>query len=369
MKKYFIYLVVFISLITACKDNPTEPVDVPDTLQEILAFYRNEAKMPAIIGGIINNDQIEIYSEGIRKSNNTIAITDTDKFHIGSNVKAITAMMIAKLVEEGQLSWQTKIIDIFPEFTGQIPVEYENITIHQLLTHRAGIAEFENYEDVLLIPDFTGNIKQQRNEFCLWVLKNSDKTKINTYNYSNGGYVVAAAISEKITGLIWEQLMNNKIFSQLNIQPLYSWPAKNNSSQPCGHIFDNNIFVPFNPNGSIQWPEIFNPAGNLSLSIADYIKIIQLHISGLNGNASIISQTSYQFLHQPIGDYSCGWLEGTTQTGIKFSYHDGSDGTFYAIVLMHPYLRTASIVFTNCDSEIVEANCITAAIKILEDIK
>ncbi len=55
MKKYFIYLVVFISLITACKDNPTEPVDVPDTLQEILAFYRNEAKMPAIIGGIIAN--------------------------------------------------------------------------------------------------------------------------------------------------------------------------------------------------------------------------------------------------------------------------------------------------------------------------
>jgi len=369
MKKYFIYLLVIISIVTACKDNSVEPIDEPDTLPEILAFYRKEAKMPGIIGAIINNENVEVYSEGLRKIDNTIIISDSDKFHIGSNLKAISAMMIAKLVEEGQLNWQTKIIDVFPEFSGQIPSEFESITIHKLLTHRAGITAFENYEDVLSIPNFNGDIKQQRSEFCLWVLNNSDKTKIDSYQYSNGGYVIAAAMVERLSGMLWEDLMILKIFSQMNIQPVYSWPAKNNSSQPWGHIFENNIFIPFDPNGSVQWPEIFNPSGNLSLSIADYIKIIKLHLEGLNGNASIISLASYQFLHQPVGDYSCGWLEGTTQTGIKFSYHDGSDGTFYAISLMHPYLKRASIVFSNCDSENTRLNCTTAAIKILEKIR
>lgn len=369
MKNYFVLIISILTLFVACSENPTEPVPVLDSLPKILAHYRSETKIPAICGAIIDNGNIELYSEGYRKNGHADLVSNNDLFHIGSNLKAMTATMIATLVEEGKLSWQSKISDVFPEFVGQIPVEYENITLHQLLTHRAGIAAFRTLEDLHVVPAFNGDIVQQRYQFSLWVLNNSNKNEIGSYVYSNGGYVVAAAFVEKVMEKEYEMLMDEKLFTPLNITPLYGWPAEGGANQPYGHTYENNLFVPFDPDGSIQFPEIFNPAGNLSLSISDYIKFIRLHINGLNGNPQILNATSFGFLHTAIGDYACGWLEGTTLSGIKFSYHDGSDGTFYAIVIIHPELKRASIVFTNCFSEAAELGIVNAAVDILDNIK
>jgi CubicO group peptidase (beta-lactamase class C family) len=369
MKNLFVFSIVLLTFLLACSDNPTEPDAKLDTLQKILTNYRSKGKMPAISGAIINNGEVETYAEGYRKIGSADVVTINDKFHIGSNLKAMTATMVAALVEQGKLNWQSKVKDIFPEFVGQIPVEYENVTLHQLIIHRAGIAGFTKLDDLMGVPVFEGSITEQRYQFTLWVFNNSNKNDINNYVYSNAGYVVAAAFAEKVMEKDYETLMNEKIFTQLNITPLYGWPAEGGANQPWGHTFENDSFVPFNPDGEIQFPEIFNPAGNLSLAINDYIKFVNLHINGLNGNPQIISAESFNFLHTAIGDYSCGWLEGTTENGIRFSYHNGSDGTFFAIVLIHPYKKRASIVFTNCRSDNAELAAMNAAIDILENIK
>lgn len=51
----------------------------------------------------------------------------------------MTATMIATLVAEGKLSWETKLIEAIPELRGKIHTDYYKITLWQLLTHRAGI--------------------------------------------------------------------------------------------------------------------------------------------------------------------------------------------------------------------------------------
>jgi len=75
-------------------------------------------------------------------------------------------------------------------------------------------------------------------------------------------------------------------------------------------------------------------------------------------------------LHDAIDTYSCGWVEGyTSDTNIRFSFHDGSDGTFNAFVLLHPFKNRASIVYTNCESEDAALGIVNASVDILNNLK
>ncbi|MBK7229237.1 MAG: hypothetical protein IPH97_10325 [Ignavibacteriales bacterium] len=55
-------------------------------------------------------------------------------------------------------------------------------------------------------------ILNNRSEFCLWVLNNSDD-KIDSYQYSDSGYVVAAAMVERLSQNVVGRFNDIKIFS------------------------------------------------------------------------------------------------------------------------------------------------------------
>ncbi len=93
-----------------------------------------------MVAAIISSDGvISISSAGVRKAGSGIAFTTDDLVHLGSCTKAMTSTMIATLVAEGKLDWDTKLIDVIPELKGNIHSDYYNITLWQLLTHRAGL--------------------------------------------------------------------------------------------------------------------------------------------------------------------------------------------------------------------------------------
>src|SRR5215468_6034321 len=65
---------------------------------------------------IFNSNQIlELGALGRRRVDDTFSVRTTDRFHIGSNTKAITAFLAAKLVEVKKIKWETKYFELFPE--------------------------------------------------------------------------------------------------------------------------------------------------------------------------------------------------------------------------------------------------------------
>ncbi len=76
---------------------------------------------------------------GLRRAGSDVAATTGDKFHIGSCTKSRTATLAAMLVEEGKLTWQTKLADVLPELAGSMHPDYRAVTLEQLLAHRAGV--------------------------------------------------------------------------------------------------------------------------------------------------------------------------------------------------------------------------------------
>jgi CubicO group peptidase (beta-lactamase class C family) len=106
------------------------------SLSEIVAGGEAPGMIAAIISG---EGVIAIGSAGVRKVGSDIAITSNDIIHLGSCTKAMTSTMIATLVAEGKLSWDMKLIEAIPELKKSFHPDFQNITLWQLLTHRAGL--------------------------------------------------------------------------------------------------------------------------------------------------------------------------------------------------------------------------------------
>lgn len=78
---------------------------------------RKSYNIPEISYAVIDSrSTLEIAALGKHSVNLPDAATLNDRFHIGSNTKAMTAFVIAKYVENGKLKWTTQFFDLFPEW-------------------------------------------------------------------------------------------------------------------------------------------------------------------------------------------------------------------------------------------------------------
>src|SRR5205085_2833880 len=101
---------------------------------------RSNRHLPGIAAIVIRSDTVVgIAAAGVRRRGDSTPLASDDMFHLGSNTKAITATMVARLVEAGKLSWTTTPLELFPELNATINPAYKQVTLEQLLTHHVGI--------------------------------------------------------------------------------------------------------------------------------------------------------------------------------------------------------------------------------------
>jgi len=302
----------------------TQPIYAQNTLEsnkselinQALSEIVNDGKAPGMIAAIISSEGvIAIGSAGERKAGSGIVFTTNDVVHLGSCTKAMTATMLATLVAEGKLSWDTKLIEAIPELKNRIHTDYHKITLWQLLTHRAGIPN--DPRDWYAYP--TKEISERR----LSILKDNiifaPAYTDGEFHYSNFGYTVAACMAEQITGLSWETLMRERLFEPLGMTTAgFGDPVKNKSiDQPWGHK-KSWLGNKWNPSRD-YYGEVISPAGRVYCSIEDWVKFISLWLTTEN---PILERKYLDKLIEPVGDhfYAGGWgvAEHTWAKGITF---------------------------------------------------
>ena len=167
--------------------------------------------IPELAYSVISVDSIlELQTLGFHRAdlkNQQSKATILDYFHLGSNTKAITGFIAAYLVEENKIKWTTKFFDLFPSWKKQSNPAYYEITLADLLSHRAKIQPYTSGLEFQELPEFVGNKSEQRKQFSKYLLfEKPVKNKEKVYNYSNAGYSIAALMLEKVSGKTWEQL-------------------------------------------------------------------------------------------------------------------------------------------------------------------
>ncbi|MDE3252410.1 MAG: beta-lactamase family protein [Bacteroidota bacterium] len=308
----------------------------------------NRYKIPELSYAVIGpTATLEIEALGRHSVNLPDTATLNDRFHIGSNTKAMTAFMIAKYVEKGKLKWTTRFFDLFPEWEAKSNKAYANITLQDLLTHRAGIQPFQGEGDTV-IPSFKGTNAEKRLQFGRFVLtlQPVQPDENNPFIYSNAGYTLAALMLEKVTGQSWEQLFKKVFNKDLKLDVNFSWPENQKKKDTWGHDYQDGKLVPVPSTTEIHL-DYTEPAGDVNIKLKDYIKFIQLNLQGLMGQDNYLKAKTYQFIHKGFKNYSLGWFN-IYENGKELSVHSGTGAfTYFSLVHIDRIHDKAYIIFTN----------------------
>ena len=339
-----------------------------DTLKKYMCQTMENLSAPGLAVAIFTSDII-LNEEvaGVRRLHTNDSIKLTDRFHLGSCGKAITGFVAGILVEKGLIRWNTKVLDVFPELKDNSNVAYQNVTLNELLSHRSRVSPYTEDEEWELLPNFqeTDNMKR-RYAFTKWLLSRTpvEIDSVKKFTYSNAGYTIAASMMEKVTDKQWETLINDELFTPLNIHASYGWPALTDKNQPWGHWVaeGDSMLTLHSPNDDYKLDEIITPAGNYSLSIIDYVKFLQLNLIGISGRDTILKSETYKYLHYCHLDsteyhlvrYSIGWGSLKTPDEYTISTHAGTAGTFYCWTILYKELDLGLAIIVNSGGDKTE---------------
>ena len=326
-----------------------------EEINKIVKQFRTKYSIPAVAASIIRYDTIYYGYDGVKNTTDSKQIDLNSKFHLGSNTKAITSMIAGSLVDSGILTWDIKLLDVVPELRGKINKSYSNITLEQLLSHRAMIHPFEDdgsREWRRMPENLIESSQDQKMAFAEYALNlNPAKNKKTNHLYSNGGYIIAGLILEHKTDKTWEELVA-ELFAKIRINHYVGFPSQNDLNDTFGHVKKGMKYKFVPPSKEYPLGNYFGPAGNLSTSIIDFSKVIQLHLRGLMGEDNLIKSSTYQTMHFGLDKYSLGWYNGNIgETEQKFSYHGGSLGTFSSAVIISADRKIAIIILVNADNK------------------
>src|SRR5215216_3683305 len=112
-------------------------------LAERAAQHREEVGLPALAVAVIRGDGIDAAVVGRRRLDSDEPAQERDRFHLGSNTKAMTATLAAILVERGLIAWDTR-----PGEALSIDQAHPDVTLTTLLTHAAGVRPLEEDEEL-----------------------------------------------------------------------------------------------------------------------------------------------------------------------------------------------------------------------------
>jgi CubicO group peptidase (beta-lactamase class C family) len=113
------------------------PVNVDAILQSILG---RAVERFGMVAAVLQGQRIIAQgAAGVRKRGTAERITLDDRFHLGSCTKAMTATLVAMLVEEGKLNWTTTLGELFADTVKPMHPAWEKVTLRQVLAHRAGL--------------------------------------------------------------------------------------------------------------------------------------------------------------------------------------------------------------------------------------
>jgi CubicO group peptidase (beta-lactamase class C family) len=324
----------------------------------LLEPIRQRYGLPAMAAAVILDGRTIVWdATGVRKAGSDVKVTPNDKFHIGSCTKAMTATLIAMLVERGKLRWDITLSSALPDMADEMHPDYRNVTLSHLLDHRGGLPskhrswpEGKSFTDMHNLP---GSTMEQRLTYARMILHQEPEAKPGTtYIYSNAGYSVAGVVAEQAMKRPWESLMRTMLFEPLGMRTAgfgaMGTPGK--IDQPWQHIIKDDKLVAVEPGRLSDNPAVLGPGGTVHCSIRDWAKFVIEHLKGARDAGGLLKGETFELLHTPGfgGDYASGWIVTKRDWGGgKVLTHTGSNNISFAVVWMAPKRDFAVLVASN----------------------
>lgn len=327
--------------------------------------------LPALFAAVAKNGRIVAAGAvGTRVQGRSIPVTVNDRVHIGSDTKAMTAMLAGMMVDEGKLRWDSTVGEVLGAEIANLKPAFAAMKLEQLLSHSSGMPS-DNDEIAALYFNadaFDYNLSDYRKRIIgIWGSKNEPKVPEGSpFQYSNFGYIIAGAMIEKASAEPWESLMQRRLFGPLGLKSagLGAQATFGLIDAPVGHKVENGKVTPMLWGPGADAPAAVGPAGIVHLSILDFARWASWNAAEGRRGPKLVKPETMQRLHRahvktPVienpkpgtpktGEYGLGWGVVTFDwTGKPVLTHNGSNSMNLATIFVQPDIDLAIVAATN----------------------
>lgn len=247
---------------------------------------------PGIAIGVVFQDEL-IYAKGfgVREVGKPELVDPDTVFQLASVSKPVGSTVVAKLVGDGKITWDSKISDLDPAFQLYDPWITRNITIRDFYSHRSGLPAH--------IGDLLEDIGYDRAEVLYRLrFQQPEYPFRTTESYTNFGLTEAAVAAAKAYGLEWEDASEQLLYEPLGMDSTSSrfedFMARANKAV-------NHVPVDGKWEHKYQRdPDAQTPAGGVSSSVNDMAKWLRLQLAnGKFEGEQVIPEAPLVATHQP----------------------------------------------------------------------
>jgi len=327
-------------------------------LDAYFAAARTDWNVPGFAVAIVKDDSVVLArGYGVRELGKREPVDQHTLFAIASNSKAFTAAALARLVDQGKLDWDDRVVDHLPTFQLYSPYVTQEIRIRDLLCHRSGLGTYSG--DLLWYG--TG---YSRDEVLrrLRYLPAAGSFRAD-YGYSNVMFLAAGQIIPAVTGMSWDEYVEAEFFGPLGMErtvtSIDSLPNRTNVATPHGERDGQIMTFPW-----YSWDNAA-PAASIISSVSEMAKWIRLQLNRgtwdghmyfsedqsrtmwtphLSFPVSAAAEQRYPSTH--FRAYGLGW--GLMDyLGSKVVSHGGAADGMYSRVVLVPEENLGMVILTN----------------------
>jgi CubicO group peptidase (beta-lactamase class C family) len=284
-------------------------------------------------------------------------IVDTQTlFSCASTTKAMTALVLGMLVDEGKLNWDDAVNKYVPELRLNEPYVTRELRVRDLLLHNTGLASTDYFWGA---ADFTW---QEMIEKLIYV-KPAYSFRAG-FEYQNTMYMIAGVVIERITGKKWNDVMTERLFKPLGMTQTVPDRVLTKSA---------NMTKPhFNVNGEIKILDYdkstqIGAAGGVWSNVDDMSKWVQAMLdSSKYAGGRLVKASTFRELFKPQTiaptteyptfsvikphwiTYGMGWYQ-IDYRGKMVNFHTGSLAGLTAIIGLLQEEKFGVYIFGNYD--------------------
>lgn len=322
-------------------------------LEKLAQKQIQENALPGLAIAVVFQDKT-VYAKGfgVRDTGTKVPIDADTVFQLASLSKSIGSTVVAELVGEGKITWDSKLSVLDPTFEMFDPWVTREITIRDMYAHRSGLPAHAG--DLLEDLGFTRAEILYRLRY-----QRPDSSFRSHYAYTNFGMTEGGVAAAKAYGLEWEEAAKQKLYNPLGMSSTSSryadFVARKNKA--LGHVLVDGKWV----QKLKRDPDAQSPTGGVSSSVNDVAKWMRLQLAnGKFGGKQIVNEKALAETHQPQiltgfnpytglpGFYGLGWNVSYDPEGRLRLNHSGAFALGAATyVNLVPAEQLGIVVLTN----------------------
>lgn len=350
-------VVAFVAVVGgACLEGCRDPAG-PEHRDDIAAwmqFYGINGVSVAVIRDF-GLDYAETH--GVKSGATRDPVTEHTLFQAASLTKAVSAVGIVRLAQEGALSLDQDVNDYLTSW--QVPDNglqaAEKVTLRRLLSHTAGttVHGFRGYRYGEAVPSLVQILNGEPPANSPPVVVES--VPGTRFGYSGGGYEIADLVVRDVTGVPFAEFVRERVLTPIGMsESTYEQPlAEAWRDRTASGYYANGSAV---PGGHHIYPE--SAAAALWTTASDYARfLIELQLSLRGQSNRVLSRESAEMLIAEVRErYGLG-VGLRSIHGQTYLWHAGANDGFRGGMLAHPTLGYGLVVLTNSDrgDELTEA--------------